>query len=33
MDREGVEAWLKEYNIKDYTINDDLSVDVAALIS
>ena len=29
MDREGVEVWLKEYDIKDYTINEDLSVDVA----
>ena len=25
MDREGVEVWLKEYGIKNYTINEDLS--------
>ena len=28
MDRSGVDAWLKEYGVKNYTINEDLSVDV-----
>ena len=28
MDREGVEVWLKFYGVKNYTINEDLSVDV-----
>ena len=26
--RELIEKWLKEYNIKDYTINDDSTIDV-----
>jgi hypothetical protein len=26
--REDIESWLKKYNIKNYTINDDLTVDV-----
>ena len=26
--RELIEKWLKEYNIKDYTINDDFTIDV-----
>ena len=28
MDRIGVESWLKSYEIENYTINEDLSVDV-----
>ena len=28
MDRVGVESWLKKCGIKNYTINEDLSVDV-----
>ena len=33
MDREGVEVWLKEYGIKNYTINEDLSVDVNGVVN
>ena len=28
MNRDSVEAWLKEYGVENYTINEDLSVDV-----
>ena len=28
MNRVGVEAWLKEYEVVNYTLNEDLSVDV-----
>ena len=33
MDRISVEAWLKLNNIKNYTVNEDLSVDVAGDVS
>ena len=33
MDRVGVEVWLKEYGIKNYTINEDLSVDVNGVVN
>ena len=29
MDRAGIEEWLKKYKVENYTINEDLSVDVA----
>ena len=28
MDRAGIEEWLKKYKVENYTINEDLSVDV-----
>ena len=33
MDKEGIERWLKECDIFNYTINDDLSVDVNGNVS
>ena len=33
MDRLGIESWLKLNNIKNYTVNEDLSVDVAGDVS
>ena len=33
MDRIGVESWLKSYEIENYTINEDLSVDVNGSVS
>ena len=30
--REMIEKWLKEYNIRNYTINDDFTIDVAESI-
>ena len=32
MDREGVEVWLDFHDVENYTINEDLSVDVSGVV-
>ena len=32
MGKVGIEEWLKSYNVENYTINDDLSVDVSGVV-